>query len=777
MTFNMDYSLMYSILITGDRNALQQIYTSKQAMQQDALKILNAFKSGYEFSVIDKNQFDAIMKISNVIYNNFDTMTPIEDGIYDQLMVAYKSLMPTSYQVGAMPIPLEYKGNIIEEPDKIDGVRCPIVTVDGVDDFLFKDELTILPPFDINLYKTSGYRADYEKNDNTSRNIPHNYPKLVGTLDKCKFTLISEAQQLGLIDDPTIKIFERDFLGNHLRAGILNPNDITLLLELKMDGMSVEADVTDEVISARTRGDTNLDLAKDLTPVLKGYKFPYCPKVDTPFGMKFEAILTRDAMYRLSLIKGVKYKNARNGIVGLTGSTDAGAYRDLITLVPLETSLDIDPITEIQFMNRYYTKDVYLPYAVVRGDYNTVLFQVYTFVKEAERLRPISKYLYDGVVVHYVDPTVRQILGRVNSVNQYSIAIKFNPTVKQTVFRGYTFSVGQNGMVVPLAHYDPVEFLGTIHTKSSCHSYGRFMELNLAVGDVVDVAYVNDVMPYVSKPYQTYKGEFESNNPPVPFPSMCPCCGTNLVFTADSAVCPNFYCRDRQVGRLTNMLDKLGIKGFSESAVRKLGLKSFAHLFNMTSDHVINSLGPTNANNFFDALKKFINTPIQDYRVIGALGFTNLASESWRKILNDVSIDVLLYKDNDYIRSVLESIHGIGEKAIITIMTELAYFRSDIEYMRHMPNIIYTYNSRTITVRWTGCRDAEFEEKLTRMGVNSNSSAGVSKKTDILVVPFVGYTSTKTAKVGPNTLIIPLEDFKKNCEYVLQQVGSRLSVK
>ena len=768
MTFSMDYTLMYSILITGDRNALQDIYMHKREIQQDALNILNAFKAGYKFSFSDKDQFDAIMKISNVIYNNFDAMTPIEDGIYDQLMVAYKALMPTTYQIGGVPIPLSYEGN--EEHDKIDGVRCPIVVVDGVDDFLFKDELTVLPPFDINLYNTPGRRSNYEKNENSSRNIPHNYPKLVGTLDKCKFTLISEAQQLGLLDDPTIKIFERDFLGNHLRQGILNPNDITLLLELKMDGMSVEADVTDEVISARTRGDTNLDLAKDLTPVLKGYKFPYCPKIDTPFGMKFEAILTRDAMYRLSLLKGVKYKNARNGIVGLTGSIDAGAYRDLITLVPLETSLDIDPITEIEFMNKYYTKDVYLPYAVVRGDYNTVLFQVYKFVKEAEKLRPISKYLYDGVVIHYVDPYIRQILGRVNSVNQYSIAIKFNPTVKQTVFRGYTFSIGQNGIVVPLAHYDPVEFLGTIHTKSSCHSYGRFMELNLAVGDVVDVAYVNDVMPYISRPYETYKGEFESGNTPVQFPSVCPCCGTNLVFTEDSAICPNFYCRERQVGRLTNMLDKLGIKGFSESAVRKLGLTSFSHLFNMTSEHVAEVLGPGNANNFMQALHKYINTPIQDYRVIGALGFTNLAAESWRKILKCIPIEVFIYRDNDFIRQKLEEIHGIGKKTISTIMVELGYFRQDIDYINHMPNILFTYNSKDISVRWTGCRDSELEEKLISLGINSNSSAGVSKATDILVVPFIGYTSSKTSKVGPNTFIVPLDEFKRNYQYVIDQV-------
>ena len=772
MIFRLNYMAIYAKLQANDASALDFIFSNKQAMQQDAIDFLNAYRTGrMSISQEDLQQLDGIMKISNIIYNNLDAMPPIEDGIYDQLMVAYKDLLPNNYQVGAIPCGIEYTGTPDTDSDP-DGLRIPIQVVD-TNDWLFEKELTAIPPFNLSYYPHGIDRSQYEKNVKSSRVIPHNYPKLVGTLDKCKFTLISEAAALGLDTDPTIRIFERDFLGKHTNAGLVDPYHIKLLLELKLDGMSVEADVTNRIISARSRGDTNLDIADDLTIPLGGYEFPNCPPISDAFGMKFEAIITKDNLERLSVLKRKPYKNARNAIVGLMGSTDAAAFKDLITLVPLETSLDIDPISEVLFMNRYYTKNVYLPYAVVEGDYSTVLFQVYKFVKEAEAMRPIANFLYDGVVVHYVDQNIRNALGRSNSVNQYSIAIKFNPMVKKTIFRGYTYSIGQNGVITPLAHYDPIEFLGTIHTKSSCHSYGRFRELSLAIGEVVEVAYVNEVMPYLSRPYEHVVGDGEANNPPIPFPVNCPCCGTPIVLSEDeaSAYCPNFYCPERVIARLCNMMSKLNFKGFAESSIRKLNIKSFTELLSIPDERVIELLGTGNGNNFIEGRKKFLATPIQDYRLIGSLGFTNVASETWKKILTKASpLELIVaFKGRD-LESALRNIKGIGTVTRSVILSEFNFFLNDIDTILHMPNVIYTYGIKQITVRWTGCRDAEFEEYLNSIGVDANSNLGVTSKTNIVVVPYVGYSSSKTDKATSNTIIVALNDFKANPQYYLNLV-------
>lgn len=769
---------IHNRLVTNDANVIQEIYKNKPVFQQMALDILDDYKTGKYNGQLCQNYLDPFMKICNILYNNFDTTVLIDDGIYDMLMIVYKQLFPNSYQVGAEPVNLDFTGAIEPEED-LDGYRYPFRTIDfdkgeTLDNWLFADDLLVQPPVNPAYYEVNVDRSVYPKNEKNTLIVPHKYPKLVGTLDKCKFTLMSEAVQAGVVDDPTIKIFERDFLGKHLQMGILDPNHIELLLELKMDGMSVEADVTNKILSARSRGDTGLDLADDLTTVFKDYEFPNCPPMDESFGMKFEAIITKTNLERLSALRGRPYKNARNGLIGLVKSIDAYAFRDLITLVPLETSLDIDPVTEIKFMNQYYTKDVYLPYAVVSGDYNTVLYQVYRFVREAEKSRSITNFLYDGIVVHYIDPRIRQILGRENSVNKYSMAIKFNPLKKQTIFRGYTFTIGQNGVITPMAHYDPVEFLGTIHTKSSCHSYGRFRELQLAVGDVVDVTYVNDVMPYLTKPYSEFSGEFESHNPPIPFPERCPCCGSPIAIAdggaGDTAICTNFYCPDRNVARIVNMMDKLSIKGFAEASIRKLGLKSFKDMITIDQDSVIEALGPGNGANFITARNQFLSTPIQDYRLIGALGFTNTAVGTWKKILAEVPIDVLLMKKGLELVDILTNVKGIGKVTAETIVSEMPLYVQDIDMIRRLPNIQFSYGMKQKIIRWTGCRDQALEEKLTNMGYDANSKAGVTKNTDLLIVPYTGYSSTKMNKIGPDTKIVAIDEFIRNMDYYLTMI-------
>ena len=776
--YMVDLFTLHSRLINNDPTVVQEIYQKKPEIQQIALDLISSFKDqGYTNSM--DYTLDLLMKICNIFYNYFDSTTLIDDGIYDMLMIIYRQRMPKTYQVGSEPVNIDFTG-MIQPDEEVDNFYCPLSFIDfangeTLDNWLFKDDLLVSPPFNPAFFDDHVDRSKFPVNDKHSLVVPHKYSKLVGTLDKCKFTLVSEAAAAGVLDDPTIKVFERDFLADQVSKGIVNPNHIELLLELKMDGMSVEAEVTDKIISARSRGDTGLDLADDLTTVFKDYQFPYAVPVSDVFGMKFECIITKTNLDRLAQYRGRSYKNARNAIIGLIKSKDAYAFRDLVTLVPLETSLDVDPITEVKFMNKYYTKDVYLPYAYVSGDYQSVLYQVYRFVKEAEAMRPIANYLYDGIVVHHIDPNIKARLGRENSVNKYSMAIKFNPLKKQTIFRGYTYTVGQDGRITPMAHYDPVEFLGTIHSKSSAHSYGRFKELRLAVGDKIEVTYVNDVMPYVTKPYAgAFSGEFEGNNPPEVFPTTCPCCGTPLIFSegggGDSAICPNLNCPDRKISRLVNMLDKLSIKGFAESSIRKLGISTFSEFLNIKQDHAVNTLGFANGTKLIQTIQQFLATPIPDYRLIGSLGFTGIAAGTWKKILSAMSFQELMRDDDAVLIEKLKSFKGIGSATAETIVNERPMFLNDMNFIIHLPNTQYTYGQHLKTIRWTGCRDEALESQLEQMGYDASSKLSVTKTTNMLIVPYVGFQSTKMNKCGPNTLIVPIDELKSNMEYYLSLV-------
>ena len=713
-----------------------------------------------------------IILISQIAYNNTDkTILFLDDGVYDLLLEKYKKY-DSNFQVGAPVVKFDQNGEIKKEKEVIE----PVIFLDNAETFkedsLYYEDLSKRPPINMNMFQPIE-RNSGKVISKRNVNIPHMYPKLVGSLDKCKFTLNKEAIERDAFNDDNVKIFERDFLGKHLQMGIIDMNTpFEMIAELKYDGVSVEADVTHEILSARSRGDANADIAADLSDILAGYRFPNAPELpkEEAFGMKFEAIITYNNLDRMSQLRGKYYKNSRNGIIGLLGSSDAYDYRDLITLIPLATSIeDIDRVTEIEFLNKYYNSGEYLRYSILRGTYTEILFQVYRFVKEAETMRPILPFMYDGVVISYRDPKIIQKLGRENSINKYSIAIKFNPLVREAIFTGYTYKVGQDGSVTPMIHYTPVEFYGTIHTKSSGHSYKRFMDLGLAVGDILQVEYTNDVMPYVTKP--DIQKNRDNPNPKEVFPTNCPFCGTELVIneSGKSVYCPNKKCPERIVAKMTNMMAKLNLKDFGEETFRLLKTSSLSELMNYKYDDVA-CLGPNTSETFLARINEIKTTPLYDYKIMGSIGFTGIAIETWKKILNKIPLIHVLNDSDEELLIKLTALKGIGPITAETIVKERHELEDDIKMITSLENIILSYGlSEGKTIRYTGCRpDDELTAYLTSKGCDARPDAGVTKNTNILVVPYEGFSSSKTSKIGPDTLIVDISEFKQNLDkYIL----------
>ena len=747
-------------LMGGDISVLNPYNISQ--VSNEAVRLINK----PELDEYDLMCASIIIMMSQIVYNNTDRdLLFLDDGVYDLLLEKYKAY-DKEFQVGAPVISFDQNGELITKQEFIRPISYLENAEEFIDSSLYFQDLTRTPPVSSayiqNINRKSG-KVIGKKNVK----VPHMYPKLVGSLDKCKFTLNKEAIEKDVFDQPNVMIFERDFLAKHLQMGLIDmTTPFEMIAELKYDGISVEADVTDIILSARSRGDANNDIAADLTPILGGYKFPFAPEIpnEEAFGIKFEAIMTYLNLSRMSELKGKSYKNSRNGIIGLFGSSDAYDYRDLITLVPLATSMEnIDRVAEIEFLNKYYNSGEYLRYSILRGTYTEILYQVYRFVKEAEAMRSMLPFMYDGVVISYRDPRIINALGRENSINKYSMAIKFNPLVREAIFTGYSYTIGQDGRVTPMIHYTPVEFNGTIHNKSSGHSYGRFMELGLAIGDVVQVEYTNDVMPYVTKP--DIQNNIMNPNKPERFPELCPCCGSRLLIneTGKSAFCPNIECYERIVGRISNMMSKLNLKDFGEETFRFLGTKSLYQLLNYTYDD-IKGIGEINAHKLLSRIEEIKTTPIFDYKIIGAVGFTGMASETWKKILKVLSLEDIAHLSDEDLYLKLSGIKGIGPKTINVIMVERNLFKDDLNAILNLKSVTPSKGfNYTCVVRFTGCRpDEELSRYLASKGCDARGDAGVTKSTDVLVVPYIGFSSSKLNKVGPNTKIVDMAAFKIN---------------
>lgn len=693
---------------------------------------------------------DTILRISNIAYNNTSIdVLPLDDGVYDQLLVLYMKYDP-NYQVGAAPI------IFAEQPqNEITDEKVMCVSIDNMDKYMYIEDIWRQST---SLRQMRPVNMCFTVRDPITKrliNTEHKYPQLVGTLDKCKFVLNNDAVLAEVFDKPSVKVFERDFIHKCLESGVITPNEtFEMVGELKYDGISVEAEVCgDTIISALSRGDTADNIATDLTPIFGGYKFPNAKDVptDITFGMKFEAVITYSNIRKMGEMRGRTYKNGRNAIIGISGASDAYKFIDYITLIPIATSLDMDRIDELNFLNKFYHSGEYNRYCVFRGDYRSILYQISQFTKSAEEVRKILPYMIDGVVISFIDKDKINRLGRVNSVNKYSMAIKFNPRNARTIFLGYTYSIGKSGDIIPMAHFKPCEFIGGIHTKQTIHSYARFKELNLAIGEEIDIDYVNDVITYITKPDTQHNRDLHAE--PIKFITHCPCCGSEIVISdsGKSAKCPNFNCHERAIMRMIDMIDRLGFKDFSEETVRALDLTSFAKLINLSmNDENVRDLGPTNSYNLVSYIDNLKNSSIEDFRILSAFSFDGMADETWKLILKQYTLDEIIELNNRSSQEMYDkllSIKGIGSKTVDAIIYGLNAYHDDLMYIVSNIKIIDSKGLSTgPRVAITGFRDSEFIQLLVNNGFDASDKYSVTKDTAALIADDINSTSSKVQK-------------------------------
>jgi NAD-dependent DNA ligase len=753
----------------------------------------------YNVENLNENQVEILKNIilsCNILYNRTDMQVlPIEDGFYDLLLEKYK-IYDSNFQVGSYIV--DFKNFIENHPDK--GMKiatCPVIfekhePKDELHEDVFNDIMRKGKPI-LNIHDFATCPVEFESERITKRTHDTElaHPSLVGTLDKCKFVLNKDAIDAGAFDDPNVKIFERDFIQAHINKGIINPNQrIEVVCELKYDGISVDGNCDLFVESANTRGDTGIGVAADITPILKGYPFKQakCMIGEDPIGVKFEAIITKSDLDTFNKLRGRSYSNCRTAIIGLFGASDAYMFRDLITLVPL--ALDRDQCKfisnrkeEIAFLNKVFVSHGEpLRYCYFEGTVSEILYYVKAFHDEAMVARDYLNFLYDGIVVSYLDEDIRNKLGRENFINKYSIAIKFDPEEKQTIFRGYTFEVGQHGQITPMIHYDPVEFRGTIHTKSTGSSYNRFVEMGLRYGDYINVTYRNDVMPYVST--VDCDSNRKNPNPVIEFPKVCPVCGAPLIISdsGKSAICPNIECDGRSIGRMVNMFAKLNIKGFADSAFRELSVYHLHSLMCLGEINFVKKLGNADGKAFYQSLVALRSNPLKDYIIMGSLGFTSLAHKKWKDLLEKITVRELyeLYlscRSGEEFREKLLSI-GASDSVATTISTEFPFFEKDIIEILRWNNLVDTKNNSSNSIdfhiRFSGVRNKQLSELLCKVGYDADDNSAVGKNTDILLVPYDGFTSSKVNKARsiPKCKIVPIQEFIDNME---SYIGMRIT--
>lgn len=250
----------------------------------------------------------------------------------------------------------------------------------------------------------------------------------------------------------------------------------------------------------------------------------------------------------------------------------------------------------------------------------------------------------DGLVLIYDDIAYGQSLGRTSKFPRDSYAFKWADELKETTLTEIEWSPSRTGLINPVAIFEPVELEGTTVSRASVHNISIMEELELGVGDKIEVYKANMIIPQIAKNL-TRSGVKD-------IPHRCPVCQgateVRQVANAKALYCTNPECQAKHVKSFALFVsrDALNIEGLSEATLEKfisLGyIREFADIFHLDRyQEEIQSLegfGEKSYRNLVGNAEKARATTLP--RVIYALGIANIGLANAKVICKEFRYDV-----------------------------------------------------------------------------------------------------------------------------------------
>lgn len=271
----------------------------------------------------------------------------------------------------------------------------------------------------------------------------------------------------------------------------------------------------------------------------------------------------------------------------------------------------------------------------------------------------------DGLVLTLDDVAYAATLGETAKFPKDSIAFKWRDQQAETVLREIEWSPSRTGLLNPVAIFDPVELEGTTVSRASVHNINIMEDLELGIGDTIQVYKANMIIPQLAGNL-TRSGNIE-------IPAVCPVCGGPTRIKDEEGTktlnCTNPDCLAKHVKKFSHFVsrDALNIEGLSESGLLKLigigALRSFADLFRLENHKNaiigMEGFGAKSYDNLTASAARASNTtPARLLYGLGVPGIgvatSNLISRSCRNKWSDIqSLDEEALTDIDGVGSVM----------------------------------------------------------------------------------------------------------------------------
>ncbi len=143
----------------------------------------------------------------------------------------------------------------------------------------------------------------------------------------------------------------------------------------------------------------------------------------------------------------------------------------------------------------------------------------------------------DGLVALYDDIAYGESLGSTSKFPRNAYAFKWADEIRETTLKEIEWSPSRTGLINPVAIFEPVELEGTTVSRASVHNISILKELELGIGDRIQVYKANMIIPQIAENLT------RSNH--LTIPDTCPVCGQEAKVIKTNEV-ESLYCMNRE---------------------------------------------------------------------------------------------------------------------------------------------------------------------------------------------------------------------------------------
>ena len=445
----------------------------------------------------------------------------------------------------------------------------------------------------------------------------------------------------------------REFIGNH-----------KTLLSWKMDGLTIVLTYENgELQKAVTRG--NGTVGEVITNNARVFRnIPLKISYQGRLVLRGEAVITYPDFERInSSIEDVdaRYKNPRNlcsGSVRQLNNQITAERNVRFYAFSLVSASNVDMHNSREYQMEWLKKQGFevVEYRIVTAD---TLDEAMDYFADA-----VEKNVFpsDGLVALYDDIAYGDSLGSTTKFPRNAFAFKWADEIRETTLRSIEWSPSRTGLINPIAVFDPVELEGTTVSRASVHNVSILKELELGIGDTLQVYKANMIIPQIAENLT------RSRN--LQIPDTCPACGKEARIIKENEVealyCTNPDCAAKKIKAFTLFVsrDAMNIDGLSEATLEKFIARGFIHTFgdifeiSRYKDEIMEmeGFGQKSFENLMESLENARKNTLA--KVIYSLGIANIGLANAKVICRhfDNSLDAIRKADLEEV----SAIDGIG---------------------------------------------------------------------------------------------------------------------